>query len=66
MAAIYIRRTTGVDLGRNAQVDALAAEITAFGVPMLAADDSAEIAAHAAGLGLLDPAVVSAIRAEPT
>ena len=48
MAAIYIRRTTGVDLGRNAQVDALAAEITAFGVPMLAANDSAEIAAHAA------------------
>ncbi len=64
LAAIYIRHTTGVDLGRNAQVDRLAAEITAFGVPMLAADDSAEIAAHAAGIGLLDPAAVSAVRAE--
>jgi phosphatidate phosphatase APP1 len=64
VAAIYIRHTTGVDLGRNAQVDALAAEITAFGVPMLAADDSAEIAAHAAEIGLLDPAAVAAVRAE--
>ncbi len=64
VAAIYIRRTTGVDLGRNAQVDALAAEITAFGVPMLAANDSAEIAAHAASLGLLDSAGVDAVRAE--
>lgn len=64
IAAVYIRHTTGVDLGRNAEVDALAAEITAFGVPMLAADDSAQIAAHAAGLGLLDPTAVSAVRAE--
>ncbi|HVH22777.1 MAG TPA: phosphatase domain-containing protein [Pseudonocardia sp.] len=64
IAAIYIRHTTGVDLGRNAQVDRLAAEITAFGVPMLAADDSAQIAAHAAGLGLLDQAGVAAVRAE--
>jgi phosphatidate phosphatase APP1 len=64
LAAIYIRHTTGVDLGRNAQVDRLAAEISAFGVPMLAADDSAQIAAHAAGIGLLDPAAVSAVRAE--
>ena len=64
VAAIYIRHTTGVDLGRNAEVDRLAAEITAFGVPMLAADDSAQIAAHAAELGLLDPAAVAAVRAE--
>ena len=64
VAAIYIRHTTGVDLGRNAEVDRLAAEITAFGVPMLAADDSAQIATHAAELGLLDPAAVAAVRAE--
>jgi phosphatidate phosphatase APP1 len=64
VAAIYIRHTTGVDLGRNAQVDRLAAEITAFGVPMLAADDSAQIAVHAAGLGLLDGDAVAAVRAE--
>jgi phosphatidate phosphatase APP1 len=64
VAAIYIRHTTGVDLGRNAQVDRLAAEITAFGVPMLAADDSAQIAAHAAEIGLLDGDAVAAVRAE--
>ena len=64
VAAIYIRHTTGVDLGRNAQVDALAAEITAFGVPMLAADDSAQIAAHAAEIGLLDVSAVATVRAE--
>jgi phosphatidate phosphatase APP1 len=64
VAAIYIRHTTGVDLGRNAAVDRLAAEITAFGVPMLAADDSAAIAAHAAGIGLLDDVAVAAVRAE--
>ena len=64
VAAIYIRHTTGVDLGRNAQVDRLAAEITAFGVPMLAADDSAQIAAHAAGIGLLDGDAVASVRAE--
>jgi phosphatidate phosphatase APP1 len=64
VAAIYIRHTTGVDLGRNAQVDRLAAEITAFGVPMLAADDSTQIAVHAAELGLLDGDAVAAVRAE--
>jgi phosphatidate phosphatase APP1 len=64
VAAIYIRRTTGVDLGRNAQVDALAAEITAFGVPMLAADDSAQIAVHAAEIGLLDVSAVATVRSE--
>jgi len=64
VAAIYIRHTTGVDLGRNAQVDALAAEITAFGVPMLAVDDSAKIAVHAAEIGLLDISAVATVRAE--
>jgi Uncharacterized conserved protein (DUF2183) len=44
--------------------DTLAAEITAAGVPMLAVDDSAQIAAHAAALGLLDEDAVATVRAE--
>jgi phosphatidate phosphatase APP1 len=64
VAAIYIRRITGLDLGRGAQIDALAAEITALGVPMLVVDDSAQIAAHAAELGLLDPDAIPGVRAE--
>lgn len=62
--AIYVRRTDAHDTARLAQVDALAAEITAAGVPMLAVDDSAEIAEHAVTLGLLHPAQVEAVRAE--
>ena len=42
--------------GRIAQVDALATEVSAAGVPMLAVDDSMQIATHAATLGLLDAA----------
>lgn len=52
--AVYIRRTRHALPGRLAEVDALAAEVTAAGVPMLAVDDSVAIAAHAAQLGLLD------------
>jgi hypothetical protein len=33
-------------------------------VPMLAVDDSAQIAVHAASIGLLDAAAVDAVRAE--
>lgn len=64
VAAIYIRRITGLDLGRGAQIDDLAAEITARGVPMVVVDDSAQIATHAASVGLLDPDAVTAVRAE--
>ena len=64
VAAVYIRRTTGADPVRIRQVDTLAAEITAAGVPMLAVDDSAQIAAHAAALGLLDEDAVATVRAE--
>jgi phosphatidate phosphatase APP1 len=53
--AVYIRRTSHAVPGRIAQVDALAAEVSAAGVPMLAVDDSLQIATHAATLGLLDP-----------
>ncbi len=52
--AAYIRRTPHTRPGRSAEVDALAAAVTAEGVPMIAVDDSAEIAAHATALGLLD------------
>lgn len=64
VAAIYIRRTTGIDLGRNDEIDALAAEITALGVPMRAVDDSVQIAEHAAEHDLMDAAAVAAVRAE--
>ena len=56
ICAVYIRRTRHALPGRLAAVDALAAEVTAAGVPMVAVDDSVQIAAHAAGLGLLDAA----------
>jgi phosphatidate phosphatase APP1 len=55
IVAVYIRRTAMASAARLAEVDALAREITALGVPMLVVDDSAAIAAHAVGLGLLDP-----------
>ena len=62
--AIYVRRTGVLNPGRAAEVDALADETTAAGVPMLVVDDSAEIAEHAASLGLLDPAQVEEVRRE--
>ncbi len=64
VAAIYIRRITGLDLGRGAEIDELAERVTASGVPMLVVDDSTQIAVHAAGLGLLDAAAVGVVRAE--
>ncbi len=64
VAAIYIRRITGLDLGRGGEIERLAAEITALGVPMLAVDDSGDIAVHAAGQGLVDDAAVASVRAE--
>ncbi len=60
--AIYIRRTRHALPGRLAAVDALAAEITASGVPMLAVDDSVQIAKHAATLGLLDETALAMVR----
>lgn len=64
VAAIYIRRVTGLDLGRNDEIDALAAEITALGVPMRAVDDSVQIAEHASEHGLMDAGAVAAVRVE--
>jgi phosphatidate phosphatase APP1 len=62
--AIYVRRTGAVNAHRAAEVDALAAATTAAGVPMLAVDDSVEIAEHAASLGLLDAEQVDDVRHE--
>ena len=62
--AIYVRRTGTHDVARLAEVDALAAEVTAAGVPMLAVDDSVQIAEHAATLGLLEAGAVDDVRAE--
>jgi phosphatidate phosphatase APP1 len=62
--AIYVRRTGVHDPQRLADVEDLATETTAAGVPMLAVDDSVEIAEHAASLGLLDAAQVDDVRAE--
>ena len=62
--AIYVRRTGTHDVARLAAVDALAAEVTAGGVPMLAVDDSVQIAEHAATLGLLDATAIDEVRAE--
>lgn len=61
--AVYVRRAAGTGAARAAEVDALAARVTAAGVPMLAVDDSTRIAEHAASVGLLDPAAVAAVRA---
>jgi phosphatidate phosphatase APP1 len=60
--AIYIRRTGGLPPRRSAEVCELAARVTAAGVPMLAADDSIQIAEHAARIGLLQESAVSAVR----
>jgi phosphatidate phosphatase APP1 len=61
--AVYIRRTRHALPGRIAEVDALAAAVTAQGVPMLAVNDSVQIAEHLAGLGLLDGDALADVRA---
>jgi phosphatidate phosphatase APP1 len=62
--AVYVRRTGVHDPDRLAAVDALAAEVSAAGVPMMAVDDSVQIAEHAASLGLIDPEQVEQVRVE--
>jgi phosphatidate phosphatase APP1 len=59
--AVYIRRTRHALPGRLAEVDALAAAVTAEGVPMLAVDNSVQIAAHAAAIGLLDETALTEV-----
>jgi phosphatidate phosphatase APP1 len=62
--AIYVRRTPPRNPRLDDEVDALSARVTAAGVPMLAVEDSDQIAAHAASIGLLDSAALAAFRAE--
>lgn len=62
--SVYIRRTASTSRDRDAQLDVLAARVSAVGVPMLAVDDSVQIAEHAASIGLLHPAALDEVRAE--
>ena len=64
--AAYLRRTADISARRAVEVTALARRVVAAGVPMLMVEDSAEIARHAAGLGLLDDAEVDLVRAATT
>ena len=61
--AVYVRRTPSISPARAVEVDALARRAAAAGVPMVAVEDSVDIARHAAGLGLLDAADVGAVSA---
>jgi phosphatidate phosphatase APP1 len=61
--AIYVRRTVGMSTKRAIELHGLARRVIACGVPMLVVEDSVQIAEHAAGIGLLDPADVQAVRA---
>jgi phosphatidate phosphatase APP1 len=60
--AVYVRRTAGMTPARSVELDALVRRVSACGVPMLVVDDSVQIAAHAAELGLLDAADVEAVQ----
>lgn len=62
IVAVYIRWTPMTGPRRASQVRDLAADVTARGVPMLAVDDSGQIADHAASLGLLDPGATAEVR----
>lgn len=60
--AVYVRRTSGMTQARAIEIGALVRRAGAAGVPMLMVEDSVQIAEHAAGLELLDPADVGAVR----
>lgn len=60
--AVYIRDVTPND--RDDEVQAIAEEVQAFGVPMLLADNTVSVAEHAAALDLIRPEAVDAVRAE--
>jgi phosphatidate phosphatase APP1 len=60
--AVYVRRTVGMPARRAVEVRGLARRVAACGVPMLVVENSAQIAEHAAGIGLLDAADVRAVR----
>ncbi len=62
--AVYIRRTAPRAARQAPEVDALAAAVTAEGVPMLAVDNSVQIATHAAAIGLLDASALTEVQAD--
>lgn len=65
IAAIYIRDVDpDADSARDLGVDSHIQRIVGTSVPMLRVADSAAIARHAAGLGLLDAASIAAVDAE--
>lgn len=63
VVAIYVRRTAGIAPERAAEVERIAADVSASGVPMLVVEDSVRIAEHAHRIGLLDRVDVDAVRA---
>jgi phosphatidate phosphatase APP1 len=60
--AVYVRRTAGMSAARAVELHGLARRVSSCGVPMLVVEDSAQIAVHAAGLGLLGRSDVEAVR----
>jgi phosphatidate phosphatase APP1 len=65
--AIYVRRTSDITAARAVEVGGLVRRAAAVGVPMVMVEDSVQIARHAAGLGLVTDADVTAVqRAMPT
>jgi phosphatidate phosphatase APP1 len=62
--AVYVRRAGHWEARRDAEVQALAARVTAQGVPMLVVEDSTAIAEHAATIGLLEGGAIDAVRSE--
>jgi phosphatidate phosphatase APP1 len=61
--AVYIRNVSR-DAGRVAEIEELAKVVCAAGSGMVLAADSLAMAEHAAGLGLITPEGVAAVRAE--
>lgn len=60
--AVYIRQVGAPDPARRAEIEELASAAREAGVDMLLADDSAEMARHAAALGLIDEKAAAAVR----
>lgn len=61
--AIYIRNISA-DADRIAEIEAIAAAVTAAGASFVLAADSVAMAEHAAGLGLIAPDAVASVQAE--
>lgn len=60
--AIYIRDVT--DPRRDAEVHAIAADVSAYGVEMVLVQDTLSAARHAAERGFIDPAAIAEIRGD--